>query len=99
MLTRRLCAAARNALDLTVKDLAELSGAGATTIGRWERNEADLLAGTVRQLHDAFEAQGIRFTRADDGSLGFTYPKALDDADADALKARKKRGGDTTRGV
>lgn len=55
------CRMARAALDLGVRELAELAGVSPDTVSRFERGELPR-GKTVEQLQAALEARGIEFT-------------------------------------
>ena len=63
---------ARLALRLSVSELAELSCLGTSTIKRIEAvdGEPSSTAANISALRNVFEAAGIEFIEADDGSPG-----------------------------
>ncbi|RJL22199.1 transcriptional regulator [Paracoccus siganidrum] len=52
---------ARNALQLGVRDLAELAGISFTTINRFETGKSGLQLSTAETLRKTLEARGIQF--------------------------------------
>ena len=69
------CRAARALLDLTLIDLAALSGVGRATIERLERDERIPRTSTLQRLAEFFTSRGIRFV-ADIGVIGQPPPTA-----------------------
>lgn len=52
---------ARNALQLGVRDLAELAGVSFTTINRFETGKSGLQLSSAEAMRKALEARGIQF--------------------------------------
>lgn len=65
---------ARAALDLGVKDLAELAGVGVNTVSRFE-NGAEALISTATALQSALEKKGIEFIPENGGGAGVRLAK------------------------
>jgi predicted transcriptional regulator len=53
---------ARAALQIGVRELAEMAGVSAMTITRFENHQSDGYASTLRKIEAALVAQGIEFT-------------------------------------
>lgn len=68
-MTPTQCRMARAALNLTIYDLAALTGAGVMTISAFERGERNCLASTIEKLRDALEAEGVAFLDDEEPSL------------------------------
>ena len=64
--------AARALLQWSQGDLAAQSGVSPAVIARLERCATDARSSTVRAIRTAFEAAGISFTTAWDGSYGIS---------------------------
>ena len=60
---------ARSILGLSLKELADTLGVGASTIGKWENNELTIKASTFMKMNKYFESQGIYFDMLSDGEL------------------------------
>lgn len=70
---------ARAALQIGVRDLAELAGVSFTTINRFENGKSGLQLSTAEAIRSALEAQGIQFLEAGQiaAGNGLTFtPKA-----------------------
>lgn len=76
---------------MTTEEFAKLSGVSVTAISRFERNESDTMASTLRRIELAFGSQGIEFVETQDGRRGLLYKAELDDADLEALEGKRKR--------
>lgn len=79
MLTPAQSRMARAAIRWTVRDLAEKSQVGVTTINRFETEQAESNPATLAALQRALEAAGVAFTTGDDGVgvwLRLKEPKA-----------------------
>lgn len=72
------CKMARVALDLGVRELAELAGVGQATISRLERGDK-LRDGTVQGIREALEAAGIVFIEENGGGPGVRLRKQSSD--------------------
>lgn len=64
-----LLRAARVALDIGQRELAQLSGVGQRTILRIEQNDPTVSLDSRRRLQEAFEKAGVVFV-SDDGTSG-----------------------------
>ena len=56
---------ARAALQLGVRELAELAGVSAMTVTRFENERSGGHAATLRKIQLALEAKGVEFTNGD----------------------------------
>lgn len=56
---------ARAALQLGVRDLAQLAGVSAMTITRFENGHSGGQGATLRKMQSALEAAGVEFTNGD----------------------------------
>ena len=63
MLTASQCRAARVGIDLSRKELAEVSGVGERTIIDFERGARDPINATKQAIKLGLESQGVRFTK------------------------------------
>ena len=70
MMTSAECRAARALLDWSQLQLADASGADASTIRAFETGEQTVAEGNVAALQRAFEAEGIEFVTAIGGGTG-----------------------------
>jgi transcriptional regulator with XRE-family HTH domain len=61
---------ARAALQIGVRDLAELASVSAMTITRFETNKSGGHANTLKKLQSALEAAGIEFIAENGGGPG-----------------------------
>jgi len=61
---------ARAALQIGVRDLAEMASVSAMTISRFETNKSGGQANTLRKLQSALEAAGIVFIAENGGGPG-----------------------------
>ncbi|WP_227751619.1 helix-turn-helix domain-containing protein [Tabrizicola oligotrophica] len=61
---------ARAALQIGVRDLAELAGVSFTTINRFETGKSGLQLSTAEAIRKALEAQGIQFLEAGQVATG-----------------------------
>lgn len=59
------CRAARALLDWTLDDLSRESGVAVKTIVSFEKGQRTPYPRTLRDIREAFERAGIRFTNAD----------------------------------
>jgi predicted transcriptional regulator len=57
---------ARAAIRMSVRELAEASGVGQSTILRFEGGHGDMLTGTLARLQKALEKEGVVFLEADE---------------------------------
>lgn len=55
---------ARAALQIGVRDLAEMAGVSFTTINRFETGKSGLQLSTAEAIRKALEAQGVQFLEA-----------------------------------
>jgi predicted transcriptional regulator len=61
---------ARNALQLGVRDLAELAGVSFTTINRFETGKSGLQLSSAEAIRKALEAQGVQFLESGQVATG-----------------------------
>lgn len=61
---------ARNALQLGVRDLAELAGVSFTTINRFETGKSGLQLSSAEAIRKALEARGIQFLESGQVAAG-----------------------------
>ena len=61
---------ARNALRLSVRELAELAGVSFMTINRFETEKGGLQLSTAEAIRKALEAQGVQFLEAGQVAVG-----------------------------
>jgi hypothetical protein len=67
---------ARAALQIGVRELAEMASVSAMTVTRFETNKSGGHADTLRKLQSAFEAGGIVFLPENGGGPGVRLKKA-----------------------
>lgn len=70
MLTPEQSRMGRAAIRWTVRDLAEKSQVGVTTINRFETGQAESNPATLAALRRALEAAGIEFIEENGGGVG-----------------------------
>lgn len=68
MISREQLRMARAALGWGVRDLAQQTGLGVSTVTRFE-NGGDAYGETLRRIESALETEGVRFGKDDDGGL------------------------------
>lgn len=61
---------ARAALQIGVRDLAEMAGVSFTTINRFETGKSGLQLSTAEALRKALEARGVQFLEAGQVAAG-----------------------------
>lgn len=61
---------ARNALQLGVRDLAELAGISFTTINRFETGKSGLQLSSAEAIRRALEARGVQFLQSGQVAAG-----------------------------
>lgn len=65
------CKMARIALNLGIRELAELAQVAPATISRFERGD-ELKPRTIEAIENALAQKGINFVRLDNGEVGVT---------------------------
>ncbi len=78
MLTPAQCRMARAALEIGVRELAEMAGVSAMTINRFEKGHSKGYPDTVRKIHEALEAAGIIFVDANGEGPGVRLRKGAE---------------------
>jgi transcriptional regulator with XRE-family HTH domain len=79
---------ARAALQIGVRDLAELAKVSPNTIARLERGEA-LYARTVEAIRAALEAAGVEFIAENGGGAGVRLKRAAEQRDPGEISLRR----------
>ncbi len=78
MISAKQCKMARAALDLGVRDLAELAKVAQATVSKLERGE-ELKERTVDAIQAALENAGVQFISENGGGAGVRLAKRSDD--------------------
>ena len=66
---------ARAALDLGIREFADLAGVGVSTIQRFENGTGDLSDAKVLELQAVFEKAGVEFIPENGGGAGVRLKK------------------------
>ncbi|MEM7667399.1 MAG: helix-turn-helix transcriptional regulator [Pseudomonadota bacterium] len=69
---------ARAALQLGVRDLADLAGVAPGTLSRFETGKGGINLSTAQKIREALEAAGIQFIDKNGGGVGVRFRDRLD---------------------
>ena len=78
MITPSQCRMARAALEIGVRDLAEIAGVSAMTVTRFENGKSAGYPETLAKLKSALEAAGVEFIPENGGGAGVRLRKRDD---------------------